>query len=216
MKRRADIDTSELAASYQSGLGLKRLSKLFGMSKVGIQKRLIAAGVYVPERGCKTKDRGKCKNCDTALHKGQQQFCSLSCRAKVMNRGINRHGVPGRNMPKPCLWCGAEHRNRFYCSQACAHEASKKPLTEERIKKRRLKTLLAVRRYQAKRLQQTPADADPEKIATFYANCPVGHEVDHKIPISRGGQHHQNNLQYLPKLDNRRKSNKLDWVPSDA
>ena len=43
----------------------------------------------------------------------------------------------------------------------------------------------------------------------FYANCPKGYEVDHLIPISKGGLHSLSNLQYLTKSENRRKSNKM-------
>ncbi len=48
-------------------------------------------------------------------------------------------------------------------------------------------------------------------IGKFYQNCPEGYEVDHIIPVSRGGLHTLSNLQYLTKDENRRKSNKLDW-----
>lgn len=36
----------------------------------------------------------------------------------------------------------------------------------------------------------------------------VKHEIDHRIPLSRGGLHHPDNLQILTKAKNRRKSNK--------
>lgn len=52
-------------------------------------------------------------------------------------------------------------------------------------------------------------DADHEKIKQIYLNCPSGHEVDHIIPVSRGGLHHEDNLQYLPVLENRKKGNKM-------
>jgi 5-methylcytosine-specific restriction endonuclease McrA len=35
------------------------------------------------------------------------------------------------------------------------------------------------------------------------------YEVDHIIPISKGGKHSLSNLQYLTKEENRRKSNKI-------
>jgi 5-methylcytosine-specific restriction endonuclease McrA len=95
----------------------------------------------------------------------------------------------------------------MYCSYACS--ARKGLSDEERLRRLRVRTLIKVRRYQARKLGQMPPDADHDKIKEIYANCPKGHEVDHKIPISRGGLHHQDNLQYLPMLDNRRKGSKL-------
>jgi len=48
-------------------------------------------------------------------------------------------------------------------------------------------------------------------IGRFYKNCPQGYEVDHIIPVSKGGKHCLSNLQYLTKEENRRKYNKLDF-----
>lgn len=42
-------------------------------------------------------------------------------------------------------------------------------------------------------------------IGRFYKNCPKGYEVDHIIPVSRGGKHTLSNLQYLTREENRRK-----------
>lgn len=43
----------------------------------------------------------------------------------------------------------------------------------------------------------------------IYQNCPKGYHVDHSIPLSRGGAHHQDNLCYLPAAFNMSKSAKL-------
>ena len=54
-----------------------------------------------------------------------------------------------------------------------------------------------------------PCDADLVKLKEIYENCPEGYEVDHIIPLSRGGLHHQDNLQYLTREQNRSKSNRI-------
>lgn len=46
-------------------------------------------------------------------------------------------------------------------------------------------------------------------IGRFYKNCPKGYEVDHIIPVSKGGKHRLSNLQYLTMKENRKKSNKI-------
>ncbi len=68
----------------------------------------------------------------------------------------------------------------------------------------------ATARRRAEQAQRTPAWADLEAIKFFYECCPKGCHVDHIIPL-RGknisGLHIETNLQWLPALDNIRKSN---------
>ena len=64
-------------------------------------------------------------------------------------------------------------------------------------------------RYNARKKYNTPHDEDLSLIQEFYKNCPKGYEVDHIIPISKGGLHSISNLQYLTQTENRKKSNKL-------
>lgn len=57
-------------------------------------------------------------------------------------------------------------------------------------------------------------DADLYLIQLIYEGCPEGYHVDHIIPISRGGKHHEDNLCYLTISDNLSKKDKLpDEVP---
>ena len=69
------------------------------------------------------------------------------------------------------------------------------------------------RAYRLKKIQRTPQWADLRAIRDFYENCPDGMEVDHIVPL-RGktvsGFHVLNNLQYLPKMENRLKGSKFD------
>jgi 5-methylcytosine-specific restriction endonuclease McrA len=66
------------------------------------------------------------------------------------------------------------------------------------------------RLYKIKTL--TPKDADKKLIQSFYDQAKemakltgIRHEVDHIIPISKGGLHHQSNLQVLVWTENRKK-----------
>lgn len=53
--------------------------------------------------------------------------------------------------------------------------------------------------------------SDQTLVRLIYANCPDGFEVDHIVPLSRGGAHLPSNLQYLPLSINRRKNNRTDF-----
>lgn len=62
----------------------------------------------------------------------------------------------------------------------------------------------------ARKLNQTPSDANKEKIALVYKMCSTmdGYHVDHIKPLSKGGQHHENNLQILKASLNMEKHDK--------
>lgn len=64
--------------------------------------------------------------------------------------------------------------------------------------------------YIARKLMRTPVWADMSEIALVYKRCPTGMHVDHIVPL-RGkmvsGLHVPHNLQYLPAIENVRKSN---------
>ena len=112
--------------------------------------------------------------------------------------------------------CGTEkeksyHSKNLYCSHKCAQTGSRVVKDEAYHKHKRAIANEAWQRYHAKQRAQTPLDADLKLIQLIYEQCPKGYEVDHIVPISKGGLHHQDNLQYLPWITNRRKSNKLNW-----
>jgi len=69
----------------------------------------------------------------------------------------------------------------------------------------------------ALKMNQTPQMTKEEwlKISDIYKKCRnitsdsgISHDVDHIVPLSKGGLHHPDNLQILTSLENRRKYNK--------
>ena len=88
---------------------------------------------------------------------------------------------------------------------------------KKRYKEKNRERYILLNRHQcakrrAKLLKAIPKFADLNKIKEIYKNCPKGYEVDHIIPLQGknvSGLHIETNLQYLPMLENRVKSNKL-------
>lgn len=64
-------------------------------------------------------------------------------------------------------------------------------------------------RKAAMRLSGLPKDVR-DLIVRIYKACPIGYQVDHDTPISAGGKHLPENLQYLPADVNNAKRAKLD------
>jgi len=67
----------------------------------------------------------------------------------------------------------------------------------------------------AYKLNQTPDDANPEKIMELYKEARelekstgIKYHVDHIIPLSKGGLHHEDNLQVITATENLRKGAK--------
>lgn len=132
------------------------------------------------------------------------KYCSRSCSATSNNSKTPKR----KKQYKICPTCGTEHTRTKYCSDKC--NPRRLQLTpEEKYFYIRSRMNEAWARYMAKKKNQTPADADISAIQQFYLNCPKGYEVDHIIPISKGGLHTLENLQYLTISENRKKSNKI-------
>ena len=141
----------------------------------------------------------KCLHCSNETKNAK--FCTRSCSNAYNNRGVCR--VEKKIFPHPCADCGKETTSIKYCSMECSANA-------QRLSKDQLNKANAIRqsRYRAKQYKMLAPDADLKKIKDMYHNCPKGHEVDHIIPLSKGGKHHEDNLQYLTVTENRSKGNR--------
>jgi 5-methylcytosine-specific restriction endonuclease McrA len=178
-------------------------------------KRLDSPGIFCSKscnakyhnarRPKKEKPLLECLHCKTSILP-PNKFCGHSCSAQYNNK----LRAPVLQV-KSCPQCSKEFTSKLkFCSRQCGWDNKKSAGTEEEIiKLKRARNRETYKRYIARRKYQTPIGEDIKAIQTFYLNCPHGYEVDHIIPISKGGAHSLENLQYLTKEENRRKSNKL-------
>lgn len=133
------------------------------------------------------------KHCpDCGILKNRTEF------GKNRSRNDGLHGI--------CKKCDRIRRKDWYTNnQEKALEYARDYKTSNRGK---LAAKEAKRR--ASKLQRTPSYADLKVIEEFYHNCPEGYHVDHIVPLQGelvSGLHILKNLQYLPALENIRKSN---------
>ena len=149
-----------------------------------------------------------CIQCNTQLTgKYQLKFCSSSCSATYSNSLVPRRTKTSAKWHN-CPQCGTLTNNLKFCSRDCQKAHTNSAQRKRQVQDRRNE---ANAKYRATKYAQTPQDVDRKAIQEFYANCPKGYEVDHIVPISKGGLHHIYNLQYLTITENRRKSNKLEY-----
>jgi len=115
-----------------------------------------------------------------SLIKNKESFYNLTTRGLVGKDSI-------------CKECSNANRKQHVTNRPDLHKAS-------------------TARTRARKKQAIPKWADMDKIRQIYINCPKDYQVDHIIPLQGKevcGLHVENNLQYLTKSDNCRKSNKL-------
>jgi len=155
-------------------------------------------------------------SCLTCSHlTNNPKFCSRSCSASYNNKGKRRHGQAPES--RACAQCNtvfvvAGSNSKKYCNNKCqaAHDFQKYFTEEEKMNAERMNNRKATSRYRIKHTFKIDPTANTEIINRIYENTPLGFEVDHIVPLSRGGKHHESNLRYLLAMDNRKKNNKLD------
>jgi 5-methylcytosine-specific restriction endonuclease McrA len=118
---------------------------------------------------------------------------------------------------KKCYDNNTEKRKAYYAEHKEEIKATNKKWNDEHPEQMKIYSKKYRDKYgsynnakrRATKINQTPPDADMEKIKEIYKNCPKGYEVDHIHPLSKGGLHHQDNLQYLTMSENRSKGAKI-------
>ncbi len=158
----------------------------------------------------------RCLECQNSLEyqKRSHKFCSKSCAATYNNTKFPKRKKPASKSCKYCADPIASHKN--FCGLTCYGLFYTKYSPDLKKEVQKAGSRAARAKYRAKMIAQTPNDADLAAIKEFYRNCPQGYEVDHIIPISKGGLHTLSNLQYLTIRENRSKGSKLCWPNSSC
>ena len=121
-----------------------------------------------------------------------------------------------------CENCGTEFMvsrfraiNEKWKARFCSHSCSRKFLYLGEDHKRAVLNSVAARR-RCRMRDAFDETADQQKINEIYCEAKrlteetnVPHEVDHIIPISKGGKHHEDNLQIITMSENRKKHTKI-------
>jgi hypothetical protein len=179
----------ECEKSFSSALGLAGHKRMHGESNGKSQKRLcccLLTRAEMPYQYLKQYQEKLigCKQCRQLFTPtlNRKTFCSQSCSATYNNKVY----VKRKKKERPLKVI-----------------REKKVYTEQEKKARNISTVQA---YRARKYSATLPDTDRKLINKIYEMCPQGYEVDHIIALSAGGPHHQDNLQYLPAMENRRKN----------
>jgi hypothetical protein len=154
----------------------------------------------------------QCENCNI-IHNGEYgsgRFCTKRCargfsskaKRKEINEKVSK-ALTGRTTSKrgiPSKPWSDERRQRH--KDAMQQYFASLELDDEltRKAKYRARIVANVLAYKARKRNAIIDDTDLSLIRKIYENCPKGYHVDHIIALSRGGLHHQDNLQYLPIL----------------
>lgn len=110
------------------------------------------------------------------------------------------------------------YREKIAAQKKARYEAKKEELNAKRRERWATEPDNPARKYYRRKdvKDKTPPWVDLEEILKIHASCPVGHEVDHIVPLNGlidgrpvSGLHVPWNLQHLTMEANRKKKNRL-------
>lgn len=155
-----------------------------------------------------------CPKCGTE-HTMNGKFCSKSCansrswtaEDKLKKSLLNKEF--SKNNPSHYLgrtgWAHSDEMKELKRQLTLKHWDERGRRTQEQ---KLAQNRANVNKYNALKRDAVTPESDFDLIKEIIKACPKGYDVDHIVPISKGGKHHQDNLQYLPLSENRRKGNR--------
>lgn len=112
----------------------------------------------------------------------------------------------------PCRNCGSTIKSTSHSGCVkCHNERNAHKLYDGTMNKYKTRPIINAKtyRYRTRKLGQMPPSANSILIREFYSEAErktletgIIHHVDHKIPLSAGGLHHQDNLQVITAKEN--------------
>jgi hypothetical protein len=133
--------------------------------------------------------------------------CCVHCRKE--------RGLAKLNNPELMAKYRTPEKRRAKMNNWRKNNPEKYKAQADRAQERGVLTAKASRR-RARVRNQMPDTADLTLILEYYAEAQrmtrdtgIPHEVDHIIPISKGGLHHQDNLRVITMTENRSKGNRV-------
>jgi hypothetical protein len=158
-------------------------------------------------------------------HSMNGRFCSPKCansrtrpeevKTKIKESVLKRYSEQGSKVKGKPGWKHTE-TDKELKRQITLEFWDRKGRKQRTEKELKAINTMHVMKYRARKFDATPPDANLELIKKIYKACPEGYEVDHIIALAEGGLHHENNLQYLPAMENRRKNRTQNYDRSLA
>lgn len=141
-----------------------------------------------------------CRSCSNSRVRTDdiKEQISKTIKSKIQSGEISTERTKGYKLKNAR---SIEHIEKIAAKNKEAWDKKGRKTTEQK----KLGVKAAVYAYRARKRNAIPPTADLGLIKRIYENSPIGYDVDHIVALAAGGLHHQDNLQYLPLSENRRK-----------